>query len=76
MGNVLIIDDDQTIRDALARVVTRLGHEAIEAPTLTEGLRRAAREDVDVVFLDVRMNGAMSPRSELRARLASTSSAF
>jgi two-component system NtrC family response regulator len=55
VGNVLIIDDDQTIRDALARVVTRLGHEAMAASTLAEGLARAAREDVDVVFLDVRM---------------------
>jgi two-component system, NtrC family, response regulator len=55
LGNVLIIDDDQTIRDALARVVSRLGHDALEASTLAEGLARAAREDVDVVFLDVRM---------------------
>ncbi len=55
MGNVLIIDDDQTICDALARVVTRLGHTAASVPTLAEGLRRAGNEDVDVVFLDVRM---------------------
>jgi len=31
VGNVLIIDDDQTIRDALARVVSRLGHAATAA---------------------------------------------
>ncbi len=55
LGNVLIIDDDQTIRDALARVVTRLGHEPDMAETLAEGLRRAMDKDVDVVFLDVRM---------------------
>jgi two-component system NtrC family response regulator len=55
LGNVLIIDDDQTIRDALARVVTRLGHVPDMAATLAEGLRRAEDRDVDVVFLDVRM---------------------
>jgi len=55
LGNVLIIDDDQTIRDALARVVTRLGHTPALASTLSEGLRRAGGKDVDVVFLDVRM---------------------
>jgi len=55
VGNVLIIDDDQTIRDALARVVSRLGHAATAASTLAEGLDRVSREEVDVVFLDVRM---------------------
>ncbi|EHJ49050.1 putative two component, sigma54 specific, transcriptional regulator [Solidesulfovibrio carbinoliphilus subsp. oakridgensis] len=55
MGNVLIIDDDQTIRDALARVVSRLGHRPDMAATLAEGLRLAGGSDVDVVFLDVRM---------------------
>ncbi|QAZ68882.1 sigma-54-dependent transcriptional regulator [Solidesulfovibrio carbinolicus] len=55
MGNVLIIDDDQTIRDALARVVDRLGHTPTLASTLAEGLLRAGKDDVDVVFLDVRM---------------------
>jgi two-component system NtrC family response regulator len=55
LGNVLIIDDDQTIRDALSRVVTRLGHAPQMAATLSEGVRRAGDRDVDVVFLDVRM---------------------
>ena len=55
MGNVLIIDDDQTIRDALSRVVTRLGHTPSLAATLSDGLRQAGDGGVDVVFLDVRM---------------------
>ncbi len=55
LGSVLIIDDDEKIRDALTRVVVRLGHEAIPAATLAEGVDRAGRGDVDVVFLDVRM---------------------
>ncbi|QLA17793.1 sigma-54-dependent transcriptional regulator [Desulfolutivibrio sulfoxidireducens] len=55
MGNVLIIDDDHDIRDALTRVVKRLGHQANTAATLDEGRRLAEAGDVDVVFLDVRM---------------------
>ncbi|MFZ5812689.1 MAG: sigma-54-dependent transcriptional regulator [Thermodesulfobacteriota bacterium] len=55
MGNVLIIDDDHDIRDALSRVVKRLGHQARTAATLDEGRRLAEAGDVDVVFLDVRM---------------------
>ncbi len=55
MGTVLIIDDDHDIRDALTRVVERLGHQARTAATLDEGRRLAASGDVDVVFLDVRM---------------------
>ncbi|MYL84476.1 response regulator [Desulfovibrio aerotolerans] len=55
MGTVLIIDDDPQIRDALARVVVRLGHAPTQAATLAEGLGQAASADVDVVFLDVRM---------------------
>jgi len=55
LGTVLIIDDDPQIRDALARVVVRLGHAATQAATLADGLRQVADADVDVVFLDVRM---------------------
>ena len=55
MGNVLIIDDDPQIRDALARVVARLGHDSTQAETLSSGLKQAGAADVDVVFLDVRM---------------------
>jgi len=55
VGNVLIIDDDQKIRDALTRVVDRLGHASESASTLEEGVKRALLGGVDVVFLDVRM---------------------
>lgn len=55
MGKVLIIDDDQKIRDALTRVVDRLGHASESASTLEQGVKRASQGGVDVVFLDVRM---------------------
>lgn len=55
MGNVLIIDDDRPIRDALSRVVERLGHSFQGASTLAEGLQKAHSGDFDVVLLDVRL---------------------
>jgi two-component system, NtrC family, response regulator len=55
MAKILIIDDDENICYALSRLARQLGHEADCATTLKEGLRKVEFEDVDVVFLDVRM---------------------
>jgi len=55
VGKVLIIDDDLPIRDALGRVVERLGHAAEGASTLAEGLAMARTGFYDVVLLDVRL---------------------
>ncbi len=53
MASVLIIDDDDMMNRALARVVERLGHEAACAFSVKEGLDIVRAGDVDVVFLDV-----------------------
>lgn len=55
MGKILIIDDDLPIRDALARVVERLGHDSESAASLAEGVAKARTGDFDVVLLDVRL---------------------
>jgi two-component system NtrC family response regulator len=55
MADVLIIDDDELICDALASVVIRMGHTAAYAVTLSDGLKKAASGNFDVVFLDVRL---------------------
>jgi len=55
MANILIIDDDQLIRDTLCNAVTRMGHRSSIAPTLQEGLETARSQPYDVVFLDVKM---------------------
>ncbi len=55
MGKVLIIDDDQPIRDALELVVKRLGHDPRAASTLADGVRLTREGDFDVVLLDVRL---------------------
>ncbi|MDY6852188.1 MAG: sigma 54-interacting transcriptional regulator, partial [Thermodesulfobacteriota bacterium] len=55
MSKVLIIDDDEMIVDLLSRMVGHMGHEALSALTLKEGLAKASSEPIDVVFLDVWM---------------------
>jgi two-component system NtrC family response regulator len=55
MANILIIDDDQLIRDTLCNAVTRMGHRSSGVPTLQEGLETARSQPYDVVFLDVKM---------------------
>ncbi|MBW2020217.1 MAG: sigma-54-dependent Fis family transcriptional regulator [Deltaproteobacteria bacterium] len=55
MANILIIDDDKMICDMLSRMIMRMGHHATYALTLKEGLKEAASEAFDVVFLDVRL---------------------
>jgi len=55
MANILIIDDDKTVGDALSSVVRDNGFDVAYAPTLQEGLQKASSEAFDVVFLDVRM---------------------
>ncbi len=55
MARVLIIDDDRMFGEMLSEMVQTLGQESLYAPTLAEGLRLAAAEPFDVVFLDVRM---------------------
>ncbi|HVO29525.1 MAG TPA: sigma-54 dependent transcriptional regulator [bacterium] len=51
-GSVLIIDDEATFRDALARLLQRDGYEVETAPTCTEGLAAWSRVRPDIILLD------------------------
>ena len=52
-ANILIIDDDEGFCFMLSHLVDRLGHKAVSAHSLKEGLGRAAAHPFDLVFLDV-----------------------
>ena len=54
-GRILVVDDDASNRDLLARRLTREGHRAIEAHSGREALRVLEFEDVDLVLLDLVM---------------------
>jgi two-component system NtrC family response regulator len=73
MANILIIDDDESMRYALSRMVSRMGHSPICKGTIAEGLELAASSDVDVVFLDVRMPDGDGLEALPKARAAPSS---
>ncbi len=54
-GRVLIIDDEATLRQTLARILQRAGFEATTVSTGGEGLRIVGEQVFDLVYLDIRM---------------------
>jgi two-component system, NtrC family, response regulator len=55
MANILIIDDNETLCEALSDLVSRIGHRATSAFTLAESLRLIRSKSFDIVFLDVKL---------------------
>jgi two-component system NtrC family response regulator len=53
MANILIIDDEKMVCDAVAGVAQPMGHDVAKALTLKEGLEKASAGTFDVVFLDI-----------------------
>ena len=58
MATVLIIDDNETIREGLAHTIGRMGHKAVTAGSGREGLARfKEHRDVGFVITDLKMEG-------------------
>jgi two-component system NtrC family response regulator len=57
MSTILIVDDDQALRESLAEVLADLGHTPELAADGAQALARLARSPVDGVLLDLRMPG-------------------
>jgi two-component system, NtrC family, response regulator len=55
MASILIIDYDESVCSMLTSMVRGLGHDAVCANTLKEGLNTASHGSFDIVFLDVNM---------------------
>lgn len=51
--HVLIVDDDETLRELLASELRRLGHKISLAATAAEGLKRVEAEEPDLLLLDL-----------------------
>jgi DNA-binding NtrC family response regulator len=58
MTSVLVVDDDETIRETLADYFASLGYIARSARTATEGRQSAAEHAPDVVLVDLRLPDA------------------
>ena len=58
MGVILIIDDNETVRDGLAHTIRKMGHTALTARNGGAGLAVfRERSDVDFVVTDLKMEG-------------------
>ena len=57
MANVLIIDDNDTMREGLAAVIRRMGHKVCALASGTEALATFKRAPADFVITDLKMNG-------------------
>ena len=63
MAAILIIDDNDTIRDGLAHTVKKLGHEPVTAPSGAAGIaawkarQGAAATRIEFVITDLKMDG-------------------
>ena len=57
MATILIIDDHDTIRIALSRIVKKMGHDALQASSGQEGALLFEKQAVDFVITDLKMEG-------------------
>lgn len=54
---VLVVDDEQDIRDGSERILSRMGFEVLKASRGEEGLETIATTEISIVFLDLKMPG-------------------
>lgn len=54
MARILIVDDDQLVRNSIGRCISGMGHDVLLAGSLAEGLAHA-ESGVDVVYLDLNL---------------------
>jgi CheY-like chemotaxis protein len=58
---ILVVDDEDNLRDVLLEVLKRDGHEVDSAVDGAEGLRRAEEQRYDLVVTDLRMPNLEGP---------------
>jgi two-component system response regulator HydG len=57
MATILIIDDNETIREGIAATVRKMGHEAVLAASGDEGIALFKKQHADFVITDLKMAG-------------------
>lgn len=55
--NLLLIEDDRTVRDALRELAGTLGYRATSADSSEQGLRILEAQEIDAVLLDLKLQG-------------------
>jgi excisionase family DNA binding protein len=56
-ASILVVDDEEVVRSLFKGTLEELGHEVITTETADEGLEVAKQQDLDLVFLDLKMPG-------------------
>ena len=57
MSHILVIDDNQTMREGMAVIIAKMGHKVFSAANGPEGLQILEMNPIDVVLTDLRMEG-------------------
>ena len=57
MAKILIVDDEQSIRTTLAKILEDEGHRTVVADSGEEGLAQFARDEFDLIVLDLWLPG-------------------
>ena len=57
-ARILVVDDEESIRDAMSQVLSKEGYRVKTAATGQEGLRLFAAEVFQAVFVDIKLPGA------------------
>ncbi len=55
--NLLIVDDDATVRQQLERLYTQKGYSVVAVSSAEEGISRFAEEDIDLAITDIKLPG-------------------
>src|SRR5436305_1222185 len=69
MAKILVVDDEPSIRSTLAKILEDEGHRAAVAESGEEALAQAARDEFDLIILDLWLPGVdgMTVLERLRA---------
>ena len=54
-AKILIVEDNDTVREGVERVIQRMGHKTVGAPNGRDGIRAYREGDVDLVITDLKM---------------------
>jgi len=57
MAHILVIDDNDTMREGVAAVCERMGHDVVQAASGDEGVSQLKGAPVDLVLTDLKMDG-------------------
>ena len=56
MARILVIDDNDTLREGVAQVIRKMGHEALTASGGARGIRLYQKYDIDFTITDLKMD--------------------